>query len=325
MKTVAVSTVTSRYRGLYETDPSLRVAITDRDRYMLESVQQHRFLTSTHLIALSSGSPQQIRGRLQKLALTKYLTRLQIPRRGPGSMPQVYALANRGGDLLGVRGKRDYTDKNRDLNLDITWPNSVWHTLAIADFMVSLEMACRKRGDLEFVSLSQLFANAPDHTRRRPRPLRWKTDFRLRGKTYRDVGVEADNGCGLYSPGAPTGRQRTYLFPEIDMGTQTIVPERNPIKPSILQKHLCYRALWKHWSQHREQHPFPAIANGWRVPFVTTTPERASKFLEAGQRATDGRGSAMFLYTDFESLRKTGDPLEHVWTNGRGQKIRLVD
>jgi protein involved in plasmid replication-relaxation len=323
MQTGAVLRKMLKYRSYYETNRDARVVLTERDRLMLEAVHRNRFLTSNHFFALTGDSPQQIRHRLRCLMDAEYLTRIEIHRRGPGSEPQVYALANRGAEYLGVRGKRDFTDKNRELRTDLIRPGSLRHTLAVADFLIRLEVACRQSARVEYIPFSEILANAPERTRRRRKPLRWKTGVDFRGRKYEDVGVEPDGAFGLFFPNDPAGRQRAYFFPEIDLGTQTVVPEHK-LKPCILQKQLCYLRLWESWKVHQQYHPFPAIDRGWRVPFVTTSAERVEKFVEACRLATSGRGSRLFLFTDVASLSACGDPLEHMWVNGRGEEQRLT-
>ncbi|TAK95379.1 MAG: DeoR family transcriptional regulator, partial [Verrucomicrobia bacterium] len=49
--------------------------LTERDREILRHIYRHRFLRTDHLTKLLSGSPQQIRRRLQKLYHHGYLER----------------------------------------------------------------------------------------------------------------------------------------------------------------------------------------------------------------------------------------------------------
>ncbi len=65
------------------------------------------------------------------------------------------------------------------------------------------------------------------------------------------------------------------------------------------------------------------IAN-FRVATVTTTPERVEQMIEARKEMTNGRGSNMFLFIDDASLLAS-NPLDAVWTTGKGKAVRLTD
>jgi hypothetical protein len=56
---------------------------------------------------------------------------------------------------------------------------------------------------------------------------------------------------------------------------------------------------------------------------VTTSPERVRHLLDAMERLPGG-GSSIFLFADREALQ-TGNPLTHLFVNGRGETTRLID
>ncbi len=77
--------------------------ITGRDREIIRLVHQHRFLRSSHVIFLVSGSRQQILRRLKLLYHHGYLERprsqLDYYHKG-GSREMVYGLSEKGAALL---------------------------------------------------------------------------------------------------------------------------------------------------------------------------------------------------------------------------------
>ncbi|MBW2086625.1 MAG: replication-relaxation family protein, partial [Deltaproteobacteria bacterium] len=130
----------------YQRAGGVKLRIQDRDLKIIHYVYQHRFLTSRHLTALVPGHPKDILRRLYGLYHAGYLDRprQQVKPFQPGSQPMVYALGNKGADLLtsefGLhRGRVDWTAKNREVKRVY-----LEHTLMVSGFMVSLELACRQ-------------------------------------------------------------------------------------------------------------------------------------------------------------------------------------
>src|ERR1039458_8728323 len=141
--------------------------LTERDRQIIRLVHRHRFLRSHHIIALLGGSPQQVSRRLKLLYHHGYLERpraqLQYYERG-GSRSIAYGLGNKGGALLkqelGIAVHPDsWDEKNHVIG-------SVYleHTLFVADVMVAIELACRKRDGIRLLYEDQLAL----HSERQP-------------------------------------------------------------------------------------------------------------------------------------------------------------
>ncbi len=108
---------------------------------------------------LLGGSKQQVTRRLQLLFHHGYLERpraqLQYYERG-GSRPIIYGLGSKGGELLrqefGVALDADvWSEKNH-----IVGRIFLEHTLLVSDIMVSLELACRKRGNIRLLDEDEL-------------------------------------------------------------------------------------------------------------------------------------------------------------------------
>lgn len=175
-----------------------RMILTLRDLDILRAVYRHRLLRSTHLVALSGGSRQATLRRLQLLFHHGYLDRppMQLDWYTRGSEPLVYALGNRGAQILETeghlrRGGIRWDTKNRNFSRVF-----LHHTLAVAEVMVAFEVACRIREGVRFIPSEEVLAGAPEATRRLRLPFRWQVEVRRGGKLHR-LGVEPDQVFGL--------------------------------------------------------------------------------------------------------------------------------
>jgi hypothetical protein len=303
-------------RPRFERSPIRPMILTPRDLLILRAVHRHRLLRSTHLVALTGGSPQVTLRRLQLLFHHGYLDRppMQLDWYVKGSEPLVYALGNRGAEVLeteGVvrRGGIRWETKQRNVSRVF-----LHHTLAVAEVMVAFEDACRRREGVRFIPPEEILAGAPEATRRLRLPFRWQVEIRWGGKLHR-LGVEPDKVFGLEFHGAPENRRRAYFFLEADRGTMPVV-RKGLGQTSFLRKLVCYQETWRR-GLHRRHLGIP----NFRVLTATTSRERV-EHLMAACRSIPG-GSRLFLFTDQESLA-CGDILTHEWGNGRGEVVQLL-
>lgn len=128
--------------------------LTERDREIIRLVHRHRFLRSHQIMALLGDSPQQLSRRLKLLYHHGYLERpraqLQYYERG-GSKSIAYGLGNKGGTLLkhelGIAMRPvSWGEKNRSVGRKY-----LEHALLVSEVMISLELACQKRGDVRLL------------------------------------------------------------------------------------------------------------------------------------------------------------------------------
>src|SRR5215210_6551093 len=167
-------------RPRFERAPVRPMILTPRDLEILRAVHRHRLLRSTQLIALSDGSRQTTLRRLQLLFHHGYLDRppMQLDWYVRGSETLVYALGNRGAEVLkteGVvrRGGIRWDTKNRNLSRVF-----LHHTLAVSEVMVAFEVACRSHEEVRFIPAEEILAGAPEATRRLRLPFRWQVEVR---------------------------------------------------------------------------------------------------------------------------------------------------
>jgi len=296
--------------------------ITERDVNILNNVRRHRFLNSEHVIALDGGNAANIKARLRVLYDQGLLDRPEAQRHysrhtTPGAM--VYALGRAGARFLREHGEAinpniDLTEKNRRAGSVF-----VNHTLAVADFLINLEVACRNSsGDLQLIHQHQLLAVAPEKTRNAREPLRWQTTIMNEQSRPQSYSVIPDGAFALLSPSAPRDKNvNIYLF-ENDTGTIPI-RRKGQSHRSIRHKLNVYLHGWQA-KRHVEQFGSPAL----QIAIVTNSPARVEHMLDEVLDLTGGLGSRIFLFTDQQTLAAAGnDPLKAKWINGKGEITAL--
>jgi len=288
----------------FKRSPDIRpFHLTARDVEILRQVHRHRFLRSSHLCALLSGSGQQLLRRLQRLYHHGYLDRpraqLDYFHRG-GSKSIVYGLANKGAALL----------MERNAPAGGTGRLFLEHALLVSDAMVALEVACRGRSDVHLIEPDEL--SLPDTKRRLAEPFRWSVRLHGLGK----LGVAPDRVFALRSSHHATSYDRVLYFLEADCGTMPVV-RRSLAQSSFYRKLLAYEATWTQ-ELHRRRFGF----HRFRVLTVTPSAERARHLIEACSKLDRGHG--LFLFADLPSLQCHGDPLSMSWQSTRGSLETLV-
>lgn len=324
MNTTASPDTPGARRRRYRRQPEGYVQLTERDLAILRAVHRHRFLRSTHLVALFEGG----QGLLRRLADLYHHAYLDRPREQieyyerAGSKPMVYALGNKGADVLareGVpRGKVDWTAKNHGIGSLF-----LEHTLLVADCLVGFEVACRascqaESGRVRLLSAEELLESAPAETQRKAKPFQWTAPYRYRGEPV-TLGIAPDAVFGLHYLDKPEGRNRAYFFLEADRATMPVV-RKDLRQTSVFRKMLAYYATWK-----QETHTRLYGIRGFRVLTVTRSPERIRTLIEANRMLNDGQGLKMFLFTDEATLRKSENVLMIPWRNGQDDEpVRLA-
>jgi hypothetical protein len=288
--------------------PAMR--ITSRDLALIRSVHRHRFLRSPQLQALAGGSPAGVLRRLQLLFHHGYLDRprAQLEWYAAGSEPLVYALGDKGADLLaeadGIpRGTIRWGEKNQRAGRVF-----LHHALLVAEVMVAVEQSVRRHEGVRLISAEEIWAGAPETTRKKRQPFAWRVKF-PGGGVY--LGVIPDQIFGL-----ECGGRQLFFFLEADRGTMP-VSRRGLRQTSIRRKLLAYHETWRQGLHRR----LFGIGN-FRVLTVTTSSERVGQLVAANREVTPG-GSRLFLFAH-AGARRDQDILAHGWTNGRGEAMRIL-
>jgi len=280
------------------------IQLTPRDTEIIRQVFRHRFLSSTHVCSLLGGSRQQLLRRLQRLFHHGYLDRprAQIDYYRAGSQAMVYGLGRHGVNLLENElqvppQKVDWTAKNRNATRVF-----LEHTLAVADVMVSLEIACREHGGVEFIRCGPL----------RDEQMKWRVRVQ-HGSSAAEIGVVPD---GLFGLGLSEQAGIVWFFLEADRATMPI--RRHGLKQtSFYRKLLAYHETWR---QGLLKDMFPRF----RVLTVTTSPQRVEGLIECNRTLTQGKGSGLFLFADKAPFRAARDVLALPLLNGRGEQVTLM-
>lgn len=291
--------------------------VTKRDLAIIELVYRYRLLNSEHVAALVEGSSQVIRRRLQLLYHARYLDRPRVQvaefHRTLKLEPMVYALGNKGADLLAEyldvpRRTIDWTAKNRKIRGAF-----FRRTLMVARILVAFEVSCRRHGNVRVVRWEEILdEKCPPETRKRKRPESWWV--RLPG--LEEHAVTPDAIFGLHYLDRPEGRNHSYFFLEADRGTMP-VKRRTLTQTSIFRKLLLYHA-----TAVQKIHTRRFGLEAFRVLTVTASPdrERVTSMIRATQELDSME--RIFLFTDEDSLL-SDDALSHQWLDGKKEQVVL--
>jgi hypothetical protein len=121
----------------------------------------------------------------------------------------------------------------------------------------------------------------------------------------------------------------SFFLVEIDRGqmpvrrngasAEEIVEGNRRVRTSYRHKLATYYHGWRQ-RRHVEQFNIEQL----RVLTVTTSALRVETMLDAVRDVTGGTGSDLFLFINEEALRST-NPLDAIWTSGKGNAARLTD
>jgi Replication-relaxation len=297
-------------------DPSQRhnFQLTQRDIDIVRITADNRFVRSLHISQLLDASHEKISRRLASLYHHGYLDRppAQLEYYRAGSDKMIYALANRGAQLLihqhGLElADVDWSRKNFDAKRAF-----VLHQLAIVDLRVALILATRARGDLTLIEPRELIAAMPPATRTADKPLAWRVKVQHKGAPH-EIGVNPDYAFALRYADAS---RRCYLV-ECDRGSMPV--ERAALRQtSIIKKLLTYQRGHK-----QKMHTRVFDWKAFRVLILTNTATRADNIRAAITRSPDLNGSELFYITDRHALAGN-DILTHRWQHASGSTHTLL-
>jgi hypothetical protein len=287
------------------------IQLTERDRTIIRSIYQHRFLRSSHIIDLTGGSRQAVLRRLQLLYHHGYLERpraqIEYYRHG-GSRHMVYGLGNKGAAPLkpeiGISQGVRWSEKNRSIRRLF-----FEHVIAVSDVMVALELACRKRSDVRLIGGHDL--PIPGEAQRR-HPFKWRVQL----NNHLKLGILPDRVFALEVTKEDGSTGRAFFFLEVDRGTMPIV-RKNLSQTSFYRKLLAYEATWSS-GLHRLKFGF----HRFRVLTVTTSAARVKSLVDACSQLKSGHG--LFLFCDQGTLKQNGDILTVPWKTGRGEATTIL-
>jgi hypothetical protein len=308
----------SQTRGRLFTRPDRprEITITDRHVGLLKNLVRFRLCSAAQLAALDGGSTQKVERALLALWENGYIERpvaqATTRRVEPGSQSLVYGLARKGAGYL----RRHGFDVSRPLLDGIDKQKAAgWrfiaHSVGVADFFVRLELAIRRRPDLQLLERADILDGAPRAMQR------VKLDARIPiGGLYRRCAVVPD---GLFGLRFLEEEEESYFMYEKDRGEMPVTRYRNLYATFFAKKLATYLE-----ANRQQKHVSELGIPNFRVLVETTTPERVDQMVEAQREITDGRGSNIFLFVDQQTLAES-DPLSTAWITGKGEAVRVTD
>lgn len=284
------------------------IQLTQRDRDIIRLVHRHRFLRSSHILALIGGSSQQLLRRLMLLyhhgCLERPRAQLQYYERG-GSKNIAYGLGNKGGKLLREEFGSEVDSVSWSEKNHVIGRVYLEHALLVSEVMVSLELACRNHGHVRLLYEDQLSPH---------QPFRWKVKVENRLK----LGVVPDRVFALEFQDQDGNSQRSFFFLEADRGTMP-VKRHSLSQTSMYRKFLTYEATWSQ-SIHRKRFGF----HRFRVLTVTTIADRVRSLVDVCSQLKTGHG--LFLFADRTVLDKPDLITSPIWQTGKqGEMDSLLD
>jgi len=280
--------------------------LTSRDGEIIRLVHRHRFLRSSHIVALIAASPQQILRRLQLLYHHGYLERprcqLDHFQQG-GSHHIVYGIANKGAAFLQRRfnlavAQHRQSEKNR-----VVGRVFLEHALMVSEVMVAIEVACRQSGRARLLTSSEL--PLPKDTGRLSQPFKWSVNVNPRLK----LSIIPDRVFALEYPTQAGHQDRAYFFLEADRGTMPVA-RANLSQTSFRRKLLAYEATWSK-SLHHSCFGF----NRFRVLTITSSVERVKSLVNACSHLKSGHG--LFLFTGRAQFENAANVFSLLWQTGK--------
>jgi hypothetical protein len=223
----------------------------------------------------------------------------------------VYGLTSRGERLLAA--ETGNSPRRRDTNTTRLFLD---HTLAVTDFMVALEQACREHGDIRIIEPDEILVHASERVQRQQNPFMWETRVRWGGEEHR-IHVAPDKVFGIEDADG----SRRYYFLEMDRGTMPVA--RSDIRhTSLLRKFLSYDATFRD-NLHRNLFGLP----GFQVLTVTTSEERIATCVEVLRELTHTRDAAKRFLFAAKPVPEAGGmaPIFAMsWMSGTGKTMKVI-
>jgi hypothetical protein len=327
--TIATATIERLPRFVRQPRAIPGFELTDRDGEILKIVARHRFITSAQIIALvlaivPASSEQKLLRRLHYLFHAGFLSRPKAQvdsyRAGGGSRPITYAIGNKGIDHLAAnfgfrRAAVDWTAKART-----AIRGEIDHALEMTEFMVALEIACRRRGTLQVMHFDEILASiAPEETRKSQRPYQWPVAVRWKGSEI-VLHPTPDRIFGIRDLERREGQNQKFLFLECDRGTMPTA-RRTLDKTSMLRKIVGYAETYRR-DIHAKRYNLPNV----RVLTVTPGRQRIANIVATyREHAAALVSPKFFLFADRNGLRRAEDFLDYPWLDAAGDQHRLLD
>lgn len=271
----------------------LPLLLQSRDIEIIKAISEYRLLNSEQIRALFPGSYRGLLRRFQKLYHHGYLDRVK----GAVSSPIVYALGNKGADLLSEiydfdRGQINWFKKNQEVK-----EYYLNHTLQVTNFRATLTLALKNREDTKIISwfLEGALKDEINYY--------GEKQIKIRAPLIPDAFFTLEDQGDLIS-----------FFLEADRSTMTNQRFFNKMK-----------AYWQYWKQ--DQHKNKLDIDSFRVLTITKSQERKENLREITRQADDKKtGSEMFWFTSEENynLKDPETILKPIWQTPKDNALHHI-
>jgi hypothetical protein len=267
------------------------IEIQERDLEIIRLVYDYRFMDSQQICALVNGSEQVILRRLCKLYHHKYLDRplsqtsFSNPILGPKSL--VYALADRGADLLSERLGIDRRKVKWSKKNSAAKERHIQHTLMISHFRACLSLAIKDTPGVNMLFFSR--ENAQE--------LKDVIYDTKDGKRQRLI-IVPDGFFGIVDAKV----EGMFFFLEADRSTMT---------NSRFGRKM--RAYWLWWQRGGSLKRFGI--KSFRVLTLTLSKARRDNLIKTTQQTLKGQAGYMFWFACVQdyNLEKPGTVFGRIW------------
>jgi DNA-binding HxlR family transcriptional regulator len=304
----------------------VNIRLTEDDIRILRAVHSHRFLRSTHIERLLPWrSSKHLQYRLFGLFHNGYLDRKKEEVPAGVNPPMIYALGDRGAEVLGVgRNGVNWQEKNQSYG-----NRQLKHAMLVTDVRVALAWGCFNN-KIRLLSPEHILSESPEATQQLAKPFQWRISVSRPGAVTLRETVRPDFIFGLEFPHHPRqpGTKR-YVMLEADRGTE---PQRRaePKGPyayrrleSIADKLFLYNQSLACWREGREVKPF-GFTNFYVLIVTDRGPKRVANMVAESKRTSGGKGVWSHWFADRETLEEN-DFLTMPWVNGKGETVRIAD
>jgi hypothetical protein len=326
MSISAVASPTPRARRFFRKDNPPGYSLNDRKIALMRALARNRFLTTDQLAEIDGGSRQKVQRILRTLFDHELVHRSRAigPLLDEGeNLPLIYALAHAGARVLAQLDRTSMRDYNWTTKTKRRKAEHILHAIDTADAMRAFTKSIHDRG-WGLLDHRELIPTFPEETRiasKGKSPFSLRVKIRVQGEDEpRRISVNPDR---LFSPRPPGSRYNFAV--ELDEGSMPVFRWRNKKQQllnfdetSVVRKLVVYHSAWEQdlhvtrWGFHQ-----------FRVLFVTHAQERIPEMLDAVRFVTKGKGSRLFVFTDFATLL-ANDPLGPIWIDGKCDPTDLL-
>lgn len=265
--------MTTRSSRYHRPEEPLPLALTVRDRTILTSVFEHRYLSAEHVhqLLFAGVGLRRAQERLRRLWSHRLLDRHFVSFVLDGEHPPpksagrpIYGLARRGAAVVAADTDLPLADvpygfDNRGVGLP-----TLEHHLVATDFLVALQVACRGRGDIELTSIDQ-------------EALLWRKIASLKKDGRHEAGYLVSDGAFALTY-RPSGEAATFHI--------------EVVRANVKGGNETLAKKFRRYAELHHAGYFERVFGQARVRailFITTSIERAEHFRQLALRLAHGR------------------------------------